>query len=420
MNAKILSISSFNPRPGRWVLTLSLISCLAVVGSLVGAEEDPNLTEASEPGQLNFDEQEDKMPDRPFVADPDDGPDGRGQSWASVRLMPDDFRISAMHELERLQETLRKGATISVMKWKRRHHSQDVYVEQEAIIDGRHVRKLRQDVDPSGNSVLEMKLSEEGSELFSRATREMIGRRLAVIFHNELLSVPLVRHEVTGGTVTILGLDRDVGEELVDSGGRRAAIDPDWHIDWTDMRKIRMIAQASLIFAHENRERLPGPEVESIYEVARMLAREGGLNDASIWFSEADGGRSATDKRLSTVLDHSRSALHPLFAVQEAIAFDYATGLTTSMRSTTPVAWTRGLGEDGTWGEDGAYGSAGGFIVFLGGNVRTYRELTRDGEQLVRPDGTRTSNILEALPPEARVVGSGPGTLHGSTGVLPE
>ena len=35
---------------------------------------------------------------------------------------------------------------------------------------------------------------------------------------------------------------------------------------------------------------------------------------------------------------------------------------------------------------------------------------------LVRPDGTPTSNILETLPATARVVGSGPGTLHGHTG----
>lgn len=412
--SKTLRISSCNIRPGALVLALSLMSCLAVFGSPVSAEEAPNPTQVYSE-QRNPDGQ-DKTPDRPFVADPEDGPDGHAQSWTPVRLMPDYFRVSAVHEKETMHETLRAEATISVMKWEYRHHLQDVYVEREPIIDGRHVTKLRQGIDPSGKSVLEMKLSEQGTELFSQATRETVGRRLAVIFGYELHSVPLVRHEVTGGTVKIVGLDPDTAEHVREQGARRVAIDPDGQIDWADMHKIRMIAQASLIYAHENREQLPGTDADSIFDVARLLARDGGLNDASIWFSEADGGGSATDKRLTTVLDHSRSALHPLFTTQDAIAFDYVTRLTTLMPANTPIAWTRGLREDGTWGEDGVYGTAGGFIVFLGGNVRTYRDLTSDGEQLFRPDGTRTSNILEAIPSKARVVGSGPGTLHGSTG----
>jgi prepilin-type N-terminal cleavage/methylation domain-containing protein len=73
--------------------------------------------------------------------------------------------------------------------------------------------------------------------------------------------------------------------------------------------------------------------------------------------------------------------------------------------STTPVAWTRGLTTDGYWmGHDseraGIYGDEGGFIVFLDGHVEFFRNLEKDGGQLVSfKDGRRTSDIREALGP---------------------
>ncbi len=110
---------------------------------------------------------------------------------------------------------------------------------------------------------------------------------------------------------------------------------------------------------------------------------------------------------------------------------------TALLPSTTPIAWTRGLREDGTWDDRGTFGTSGGYIVFMGGNVMRVSsdqsseahqrilpggnvmpvsDLASEGGRLRRPDGTPTANILEALPPGSRVVGSGPATLHGSTG----
>jgi type II secretory pathway pseudopilin PulG len=72
--------------------------------------------------------------------------------------------------------------------------------------------------------------------------------------------------------------------------------------------------------------------------------------------------------------------------------------------STTPVAWTRGLTVHGSWRDHGSarsgvYGAEGGFIVFLDGHVRFYRDLTRDGGQLVSADGKQTADIRAALGP---------------------
>lgn len=255
------------------------------------------------------DEQRGTAPDRPFIADPDDQPSTLRDSWVAVQFIPEDFRIAAVHEMETMQETLPPGTKTSAMKWEGRNRSQNIYVESEAFIDGRHIREARQTFDSSRNAVLEMKLSDEGAGLFSQATREMVGRRVAVIFRSELHSVPLVRHEVTGGILKIAGLESDTIKYLIEEGNRRfLQMDPEGRR--ADARNIRMIAQASLIFANDNQERLPGNGAENIYDVARMLA-EVGLNDASIWFSDNDGARSGTDSRLTTVLDESRASLHP-------------------------------------------------------------------------------------------------------------
>ncbi len=76
--------------------------------------------------------------------------------------------------------------------------------------------------------------------------------------------------------------------------------------------------------------------------------------------------------------------------------------------STTPVAWTRGLDLSGQWqhfasARPGIYGSEGGYIVFLDGHVEFHRNLSEGGGQLVHyTDGTRTSDIRQAVNPGAR------------------
>ncbi len=170
-----------------------------------------------------------------------------------------------------------------------------------------------------------------------------------------------------------------------------------------DASNIRQIIQASLIYAAESPGgTLPpihltaagereGATPATIEGVMAALAREGGLDDPALW-------RSASDA-----------------APKPAVSFDYATGLTVAMPPTTPVAWTRGLREDGTWDPAMAvYGRDGGHVAFLGGNVTFFRDLR--STPLLRVDGTSSSNILDVLPASARVVGSGPGSLNGSKG----
>jgi hypothetical protein len=198
---------------------------------------------------------------------------------------------------------------------------------------------------------------------------------------------------------------------------------------------LRQIAQASLLCANKHGGRLPPTQIASdghldgyadatVHAVAVLLAREGGLNEGSFWFDPRDRARTnSVPLDFTPVLDPAKERVDPAFAHEMIFAWDFATGLTTDLPPTTPVAWTRGLRPDGTWDpEGGVWGSEGGYIAFLGkpgfpSPVVVFHPDLRS-KPLVRPDGTPTSNILETLPTTARIVGSGPATLHGMRGLV--
>lgn len=161
---------------------------------------------------------------------------------------------------------------------------------------------------------------------------------------------------------------------------------------------LRQVGQASLIFASDHGDKLP--VATDVWDFARQLARDGGLNDAGIWEIPADPALDG-GALVSTVLAADRLTLDPAFAKSRP-AFAVCLGeVTANDPSTTPIAWTRGLQPDGTWAAHSPYGKTGGHIVFLGGNVAFYRNVRG---QLERYDGKgKTSNILEALPPGARI-----------------
>jgi hypothetical protein len=138
-----------------------------------------------------------------------------------------------------------------------------------------------------------------------------------------------------------------------------------------------------------------------------MLAEDGILEEASLWQSNIDPASNASRDRTLKILlpkkDGRPRELNPAFR-QIKPAFAVALGkMHLNLPATTPVAWTRGLRPDGTWAKHSPLGERGGYIAFIGGNVAYYRNLTDEGGQLIRPDGTKTANILEALPLGCRI-----------------
>lgn len=172
----------------------------------------------------------------------------------------------------------------------------------------------------------------------------------------------------------------------------------------SDSIAIRQIGQASLIYADDHHGRLP--DATDLPDYARLLALHGGLDDVSYWVSGKD--HAAIPSNITTVLvtgaDGSRT-LDPRFTKLPHLVTIVLGGLTVNNPSTTPIAWTRGLDfETGEWSKHSRYSGEGGYILFIGGNVRFYRTLRNSfGGELVSRDGSPTHRILDALPPNTRI-----------------
>jgi len=172
----------------------------------------------------------------------------------------------------------------------------------------------------------------------------------------------------------------------------------------SDLSNLKQIAQATLIYANDHNAQLP--VATNIWDYASLLAEGGGLEDARMWISKIDPAYTGFDPDTTLLAPGPTRprALNPEFKKAKlSVAVPLGT-LNTSLPSTTPIAWTRGLQPDGTWAKHSPYGNEGGHIAFIGGNVHYYRNLTDAGGQLTRYDGSgKTANILEALPPGTRI-----------------
>ena len=74
--------------------------------------------------------------------------------------------------------------------------------------------------DSLGNSqnVVELRLTDEGAEKFADATEENIGKRIYIIYDEQVISAPTVNSHITGGTAQITGMSgREEAENLASS-----------------------------------------------------------------------------------------------------------------------------------------------------------------------------------------------------------
>lgn len=168
---------------------------------------------------------------------------------------------------------------------------------------------------------------------------------------------------------------------------------------------LRSIVQSVWIHAEAHDKQVP--RAKNIWDYAGQLAESAGLESSNIWRSPMDPSQENKQNNFPVLLPErssQSSRLSPAFLqIKPCFAIPVAE-LTTRMPSTTPIIWTRGLRQDGTWAEHSPYGSDGGHITFLGGNTAYYRNLSDEGGQLARFDGKgTTANILDALPPGAHI-----------------
>lgn len=202
-----------------------------------------------------------------------------------------------------------------------------------------------------------------------------------------------------------------------------------------DANNLREIAKAAMIYAADNNDRLPDPAnvpASVLISTARVflwpgvLARNGVLTDPTFYYAKHDPFFSGVYPT-SVLNPASRTQLDLSFTTNRSLSVEFVGGVKMSDPATTPILFTRGLRPDGTWDpENGVYKDAGGYVVFLGGNVQFFPN-TATNKFISNRTGRPTDNILEAIPYNAAnpslsarvygTAGSGTGTPTGTPAV---
>lgn len=79
-------------------------------------------------------------------------------------------------------------------------------LEQRVALEGKHIRDAQLGYDPqSGEPLVNFKLDREGAGRFGEMTRENIGRQLAIVLDNKVITAPVIRGEIPSGSGQISG-----------------------------------------------------------------------------------------------------------------------------------------------------------------------------------------------------------------------
>lgn len=78
-------------------------------------------------------------------------------------------------------------------------------VNRNAPISGKHIRDARQQIDREQGIMVAFEMTPEGGAKFGDLTGKNVGRHLAIILDGEVLSAPVIRTAITGGSGTISG-----------------------------------------------------------------------------------------------------------------------------------------------------------------------------------------------------------------------
>lgn len=79
-------------------------------------------------------------------------------------------------------------------------------LEEQVAMEGKHIRDAQLAFNPdSGQPVVNFKLDREGTDLFGDMTRANIGRSLAIVLDQKVITAPVIRGVIAGGSGEISG-----------------------------------------------------------------------------------------------------------------------------------------------------------------------------------------------------------------------
>lgn len=136
---------------------------------------------------------------------------------------------------------------------------------------------------------------------------------------------------------------------------------------------------------------------------AQILAQRSGLNDAAIWYIEADDELANTTIPKTVIQDTGSGSVTNNMTGNKPVSWAVTVGLSTNApTSTTPLIYTRGL-EDGAsvWDQTSPWKGEGGHIIFLDGHVSWFEDLKLDPLADYK-DGTKATAIDNAQNTQAK------------------
>ena len=148
-------------------------------------------------------------------------------------------------------------------------------------------------------------------------------------------------------------------------------------------------------------------QANSPADFAKALAWYADLNDAALYYISSAEDVATLDLIPMVVFQGTgdERTVDPDFSsAEDEISYEMAR-ISPNAPSTTPLAWTKGLQNDGTWEEDpqnSPWGPDGGHVIFAGGNVEFFKQIEEG--QLREPDGKPTKNIRDCFTSTNRIL----------------
>ncbi len=75
--------------------------------------------------------------------------------------------------------------------------------------------KKRRDKHFSDKYYIEATINKTAAQRFTKATKENVGKKIAIIINDKLLSAPVINSEITGRKVHISGLDKQLADKII-------------------------------------------------------------------------------------------------------------------------------------------------------------------------------------------------------------
>ena len=142
----------------------------------------------------------------PGVIDPERAKNIIGKTAQLELLEVVDSAFSKKELLSRYPDGLPKGTKIleGVPKVINGKQVKEYFlVKDTPIITGAMLKDARTTVDQAGNPAVNFELTDEGAQIFGEATTKLIGKRLAIVLDNKVISAPVIRSRISkNGQIT--------------------------------------------------------------------------------------------------------------------------------------------------------------------------------------------------------------------------